>query len=362
MNRLFVACLLAVNVLFVSSESLQLVSTSCIYASRCFDVNRVDETTGCNRTCTFVNHGNKRQAAQSPLVMGMPASLRRTFPGQILVPYFSESQIHTAGLLAKRSPEQAFNFTAGFDPLPPAPRPWFARERFFRVVYDMLAAGTLPPPIAWEVKTAPDQPLASTVISNGGMTTNKRCALVAALGKKMRIANYGGWGRNAQALPESKLPGFQIVKTIPRMGGARPYEKARAMAPHLFHLAFENSDCPWYHTEKSFQALAVGTVPVYLGARTYRHVVPPHSVIYAKDFPSGAALADYLLEVSRNETLYNSYLSWRARPMPVNLRALQYLETPEWVRERHCILCRAAHGDLPPRTYTPSKCESPMAI
>ena len=91
--------------------------------------------------------------------------------------------------------------------------------------------------------------------------------------------------------------------------------KTAVMERYLFHLAFENQNTDDYITEKLWLALQAGTLPVYMGAKNVKTHVPSHSIINVHDYASTHDLAEYLITVSNNETLYNSYHSWRYRPI-----------------------------------------------
>jgi len=80
---------------------------------------------------------------------------------------------------------------------------------------------------------------------------------------------------------------------------------------YKFYLAFENSHCEDYITEKFWRALEEGVVPVVLGSGNYEKVAPPHSYIHTKDFRSPAELAAYLLMLDQNATEYAKYHWWR---------------------------------------------------
>ena len=81
---------------------------------------------------------------------------------------------------------------------------------------------------------------------------------------------------------------------------------------YKFYLAFENSLCPEYITEKVWKRLKKGTVvPVVLGSAEYEKYLPKHSYINIKDFSSPAELANYLKLLDRNDTLYNEYFRWQ---------------------------------------------------
>jgi hypothetical protein len=60
-------------------------------------------------------------------------------------------------------------------------------------------------------------------------------------------------------------------------------------------------------------------VPVYVGDAEHvacSGMMPPHSFIDPRDFADSEELAHYLLFLGRNEALYNTYLEWKAKPMP----------------------------------------------
>uniref|UniRef100_A0A4W4ERX6 Fucosyltransferase n=1 Tax=Electrophorus electricus TaxID=8005 RepID=A0A4W4ERX6_ELEEL len=80
-----------------------------------------------------------------------------------------------------------------------------------------------------------------------------------------------------------------------------------------FYLSFENSEHEDYITEKLFNALELGTVPVVQGPsrQNYERVVPGDTFIHVQDFPSMAGLARHLLLLNENHALYHCYFRWR---------------------------------------------------
>jgi len=109
--------------------------------------------------------------------------------------------------------------------------------------------------------------------------------------------------------------------------GTNPQSPKRdILQKYLFHLAFENQNTNDYVTEKLWETLKAGTIPVYWGASNVRdHLPHPHSVIVVADFlihqndntargrhnVDVAALVDYLIKVANNRTLYDSHHAWR---------------------------------------------------
>jgi GR25 family glycosyltransferase involved in LPS biosynthesis len=96
--------------------------------------------------------------------------------------------------------------------------------------------------------------------------------------------------------------------------GPRRYEeKECALSHYLFTLVIENSVDEGYITEKLYQALMSGSVPLYLGAPdVYKYLPSPDAIIDLRTYTQNiSALGDYLLALSKNGTLYNRHLRWR---------------------------------------------------
>ena len=114
---------------------------------------------------------------------------------------------------------------------------------------------------------------------------------------------------------------------------------------YKFYLAFENSFCPDYVTEKFYRTLKLDVVPIVLGGAEYERFAPPHSYINALDFETPKHLADYLLLLNSSDSLYSKYFDWKE----------QYqVEMPSM--DGWCDLCRMAHDDsLPTKVYSDIK-------
>ncbi len=80
---------------------------------------------------------------------------------------------------------------------------------------------------------------------------------------------------------------------------------------YKFLFAFENSVCQDYVTEKFFDILKFDIVPVVLGGAKYEQYIPKTGFINALEFDSPHALANHLLYVASNSTIYNSFFEWK---------------------------------------------------
>eukprot|EP00804_Cyclotella_cryptica_P003124 CCRYP_021060-RA/>CCRYP_021060-RA protein AED:0.44 eAED:0.44 QI:0/-1/0/1/-1/1/1/0/328 len=109
------------------------------------------------------------------------------------------------------------------------------------------------------------------------------------------------------------------------------------MEKYLFHLAFENGRTDDYITEKLWMEFHAGTIPVVLGSNNIKeHIGSIHGVIYVDDFASTQYLAEYLIKVSNNQTLYESYHVWRNEPYPE-----KFLENSNFTLvHSSCCTCR----------------------
>lgn len=81
---------------------------------------------------------------------------------------------------------------------------------------------------------------------------------------------------------------------------------------YKFYLSFESSMCTDYVTEKLWRPIIKNVIPIVLGSVNYTDILPPNSYIDVNNFPTPHALAQYLLLLDQNDTLYNSYFKWKA--------------------------------------------------
>lgn len=137
---------------------------------------------------------------------------------------------------------------------------------------------------------------------------NKSCRLeyISELMEYLPIDSYGGWRRNC-VLDEDKgyITKLDIIKQ------------------YKFTIAFENAISQDYVTEKFFDPLQVGSVPIYLGAPDIDRFSPgEHAFIDVRDYASPKDLADDIMRYCRDISRYNSLLEWKRKPLSDELAGL----------------------------------------
>ncbi|CAJ0606884.1 unnamed protein product [Cylicocyclus nassatus] len=106
-----------------------------------------------------------------------------------------------------------------------------------------------------------------------------------------------------------------------------------------FYLAFENSICKDYVTEKLWKhGYQHEIVPIVLKRSLLDSIVPPNSFIAVDDFDTVTELAAYLSYLMKNKTAYIQYFQWKLSYRVVFLDGANHnaLERP-W---GFCQLCR----------------------
>ncbi|XP_033226468.1 glycoprotein 3-alpha-L-fucosyltransferase A-like isoform X2 [Belonocnema kinseyi] len=112
-------------------------------------------------------------------------------------------------------------------------------------------------------------------------------------------------------------------------------------ADYKFYLAFEDSNCRDYITEKFLvNGLGHNVLPIVMGAHPndYIKIAPYRSYIHVEDFQSPIELAEYLHQLDNDDELYNSYFKWKGTG--------EFVNTYFW-----CRLCAMLHDNPEPKYY-----------
>jgi hypothetical protein len=188
---------------------------------------------------------------------------------------------------------------------------------------DLASALRTPP------KPKPADNLVSLFISSG-MNRSGRIEYAAELMCYLDVHAYGKMFRNRD-IPEDQW---------------RP-SKLDVIANYKFDLAFENAITEDYVSEKFFDPLLAGAVPVYLGAPNVEMFAPgDHCFINTADFSGPKDLAEYLLYLQQHDAEYEAYVAWKDRPLrPAFLSLLERQEEP--MLSRLCRVVQARRGGQP---------------
>ncbi|KAM3291546.1 putative fucosyltransferase-like protein [Capsicum chacoense] len=89
-------------------------------------------------------------------------------------------------------------------------------------------------------------------------------------------------------------------------------DKVEALKRYNFSLAFENSNEEDYVTEKFFQSLVAGSIPVVVGAPNIQDFAPsPTSLLHIKELKDAESVAKTMKYLAENPIAYNASLRWK---------------------------------------------------
>jgi len=125
---------------------------------------------------------------------------------------------------------------------------------------------------------------------------DERLELIAHFANQGKIDVYGAGWDNRRHLPARYRERLQALQPA---GGTINYEtKHQLLSNYRFTLTLENFVYPGYVTEKIFDALASGSIPVYQGAPDIEAFIPREAFIDLRGFSSLASLEDFLDNLS----------------------------------------------------------------
>ncbi|XP_072980877.1 putative fucosyltransferase-like protein isoform X2 [Typha angustifolia] len=100
-------------------------------------------------------------------------------------------------------------------------------------------------------------------------------------------------------------------------------DKVTTLRRYKFSLAFENSNEEDYVTEKFFQSLVAGSVPVVVGAPNIQDFAPSSSsVLHIKTLDDVASVAKTMKHLATDPTAYNQSVRWKYEGPSDSFKAL----------------------------------------
>jgi hypothetical protein len=216
-------------------------------------------------------------------IPSIPPSVRlRKRRGQRWVALSMESDVNYPQLRNRK-------FMAQFD--------YFMTYRLDSDFPTLYAGAGMPADLATPVKPKTAEALAVYMASNRSDRSG-RTEYVREMMRHMLIDSYGRCLQN---------------RTLPDDRGRQT--KLDTIARYKFTLAFENSITRDYVTEKFFDPLIAGSVPVYLGAPNVGDFAPGNRCyIDVSDFGGPRDLVDYLVHLANDDEDYLRYLAWKDEP------------------------------------------------
>ncbi|KAF5751208.1 glycoprotein 3-alpha-L-fucosyltransferase A isoform X1 [Tripterygium wilfordii] len=166
---------------------------------------------------------------------------------------------------------------------------------------------------------APVQPktqksLAAAFISNCGARNFRLEALEILEKSNITLDSYGGCHRNRDGR----------------------VDKVQTLKHYKFSLAFENSNEEDYVTEKFFQSLVAGTIPVVVGAPNIQDFSPyPGSYLHIKQIGDVKPVAKTMRYLAETPDAYNQSLRWKYDGPSDSFKALVDMATVH----SSCRLC-----------------------
>lgn len=146
--------------------------------------------------------------------------------------------------------------------------------------YDMMAP----------VQPKTEKALAAAFISNCAARNFRLQALEGLEKSNIKIDSYGGCHRNRDG----------------------HVNKVEALKRYKFSLAFENSNEEDYVTEKFFQSLVAGSIPVVVGAPNIQDFAPaPGSILHIKELKDIESVAKTMKHLAEDPVAYNESLRWK---------------------------------------------------
>lgn len=152
---------------------------------------------------------------------------------------------------------------------------------------------------------------------SSGFNKSRRKEYLAELMKHIEIDSYGKLLNNKR-LEKDEGKG-SLLETISK---------------YKFVIAFENSIAEDYVTEKFYNPLLAGTVPIYKGAPNVGDFIPGENCFLDANFFSGPKeLAEFIEKCYKDDKLYMQYHEWRKNPVLYSFKKkLEEIQTSPFTR------------------------------
>jgi hypothetical protein len=164
-------------------------------------------------------------------------------------------------------------------------------------------------------------------------TPSNRTGYMLELMRYIRVDVYGKCGN----------PNWDSNKSISNDPKVLAQEKLALVRQYLFTIAIENSFEHDYVTEKLWQPLAAGSVPIYLGAPNIDNWLPCYNyscIINLRQFSSIRDAANFINKIAQSRSRYVKYHEWRNEESvrPSFIKMVNYFKEAN-KHSMECLLC-----------------------
>lgn len=137
--------------------------------------------------------------------------------------------------------------------------------------------------------------------SFSGELYSKRIEAMASLAKDGFVDLYGrGWEKWWS--PESMWPAYwKNRRTLLSIHRGSCRSKIETLSQYRFCLCFENMAMQGYVTEKIFDCLYAGTIPLYLGAKDIENLIPSDAYVDCRRFGSWNEMREAAMKMTTQE-------------------------------------------------------------
>ena len=285
---------------------------------------------GCSKKCAVTNSRQELNSSDAILfhcedIWKYRRSLFSTVYNELneLPPYRDQSQVwvfwsmepvsHTYGVL----PDDMFNWTAHYRRDSTIFMPY---DRFVKKTKDEINTNDL---TAHEkLDYFREKTKMAVIVESNCKDQSKRYRLIGEISKYIDVDQFGECSNNVICRKDRGLE-----------------ECDKLITHYKFYLAFENSVCQDYVTEKFWRSVLIRhQIPVIAVSNATAELLPSGSYLNVFDFNSVKELTDKMKEIANNATVYNSYFKW-----------ISYYKRDE--EHAFCKLCSALHENRSAQVY-----------
>lgn len=152
----------------------------------------------------------------------------------------------------------------------------------------------------------------------------------------------------------------QELKNTTRKYPGRLEDKEGTFSSYRFCIAMENSNRPDYVTEKLWQALNAGCVPIYDGDPNVKDILPdPESILFYPDFDRDPLkLSREIDRLMHDDQAYLDKLAWKHKSLDQLSPAFQSYVKEALGESDHCRVCQRVIQERIKSSETPTSLRS----